>query len=186
MRYLFILLLVGTLSMVQGCAAPLGSGGSLLSTSDRRTAGTIVEDDTIENKSRQRIEDKFKSDARVTVVAFNRLALITGEVKTENMKMDVERIVGSIPNVKDVANELMVATDPKSTIRNNDSRIDSNVRARFSKSKAFASEHIRVVTDAGVVYLMGLVTHAESNASSEIASTTVGVQKVVRAFEYID
>jgi osmotically-inducible protein OsmY len=111
MRYSFALFFA-LLGMLQGCVAPVvaaGVGaGMMMSASDRRSAGTMVEDDTIESKSQKRIDDKYKNTAHVSVTAFNRFALVTGAVASEEAKMDIERIVGSIPNVKGIANELVV------------------------------------------------------------------------------
>ncbi len=187
MRRTFVLLTA--LGLLQGCVAPVvaaGVGaGVMMSTTDRRSAGAMVEDDTIESKSQKRIDDKYKDGAHVSVTAYNRFALITGSVASENMKMDIERIVGSIPNVKGIANEVQVG-NAAGIGGSGDSLITSETKMRFVRSNAFKADHVKVVTESGVVYLMGLVTRAEADASSEIASTTKGVQKVVRVFEYID
>jgi osmotically-inducible protein OsmY len=183
------LLLFAVLWLLQGCVAPVvaaGVGtGLMVSSNDRRSAGTMIEDDTIESKGQKRIEEKYK-DSHASITAFNRFALITGTAPSENVKMDIERIVGSIPNVKGIANELVVGDASKGGSTTGDSRITGNVKIRFVKSPAFKADHIKVVTENGVVYLMGLVTRAEADAASDIASTTAGVQKVVRVFEYID
>lgn len=188
MRYPFAFLFV-VLGLLQGCVAPVvaaGVGGALMTSNDRRSAGTMVEDDTIESKAQNRIEEKYKDNAHVSITAFNRFALVTGTVTNDNTKMDIERIVGSIPNVKGIANELVVGTASGLAGHSADSRITGNVKMRFVKSPAFKADHVKVVTETGVVYLMGLVTRAEADAASDIASTTSGVQKVVRVFEYID
>jgi osmotically-inducible protein OsmY len=189
MRYLFVLLLAAS-GLLQGCVAPVvaaGVGaGVMMSAADRRSAGTMVEDDTIENKAEKRIEEKYKDTAHVSVTAYNRFALVTGTVASEDAKMDIERIVGSIPNVKGIANELLVGKVSANASNSSDSRITGNVKMRFVKSPKFKADHVKVVTENGVVYLLGLVTHAEADAASDIASTTAGVQKVVRVFEYID
>jgi osmotically-inducible protein OsmY len=166
-------------------AAGVGAG-IMVSSTDRRSAGAMVEDETIENKSQKRIEEKYKDTVHVSVTAYNRFALVTGTAATEDAKMDIERIVGSIPNVKGIANELAVGTPASFGANTSDSRITANVKMRFVKSPAFKADHVKVVTERGVVYLMGLVTRAEADAASEIASTTANVQKVVRVFEYID
>jgi osmotically-inducible protein OsmY len=176
--------------LLQGCVAPVvaaGVGtGLMMSAADRRSAGTMVEDDTIESKSQKRIEEKYKDSVHASVVSFNRFALITGTTASETAKMDIERIVGGIPNVKGIANELVVNTASGSSTQGSDSRITGNVKLRFVKSPAFKADHVKVVTENSVVYLMGLVTRAEADAASDIASTTAGVNKVVRVFEYID
>jgi osmotically-inducible protein OsmY len=183
-------LLFAVLGVLQGCVAPVvaaGVGaGMVMTASDRRSAGTMVEDDTIESKAQKRIEEKYKDTAHASVTAYNRFALVTGTATTEAVKMDIERIVGSIPNVKGIANELVVGNAAGTTSSTGDTRITGNVKVRFVKSPAFKADHVKVVTEGGVVFLMGLVTHAEADAASDIASTTAGVQKVVRVFEYID
>jgi osmotically-inducible protein OsmY len=189
MRFTFALLFAAS-GLLQGCVAPVvaaGVGaGVMMSAADRRSAGTMVEDDTIESKAQQRIDEKYKDAAHASVTAYNRFALITGTVASEEAKMDIERIVGGIPNVKGIANELVVGTASGVGTHSGDSVITSETKMRFVRSTAFKADHVKVVTESKVVYLMGLVTHAEANASSEIASTTKGVQKVVRVFEYID
>ena len=190
MRYSLVLSLAGCLLVLQGCVVPMvaaGVGvGAEMSSSDRRTAGAMVEDESIENKSDQRIADKYKTDTHVNVTAFNRFVLISGEVSNETVKMDIERMVGSVPNVKGIANELVVAGVSSMGARSTDSRITSSVKMRFVKNKTFKADHIKVITESSVVYLLGLVTHAEADAASEIAATTRGVLKVVRVFDYID
>jgi osmotically-inducible protein OsmY len=189
MRYSFVFLLAA-LGLLQGCVAPVvaaGVGaGIMVSSTDRRSAGAMVEDDTIENKSQKRIEDIYKDTAHVSVTSYNRFALVTGTVPNEAAKMDIERIIGSIPNVKGIANELVVGSPPVNGTNSSDSRITGNVKMRFVKSSALKADQIKVVTENSVVYLMGLVTRAEADAASDIASTTASVQKVVRVFEYID
>ncbi|MBI5006633.1 MAG: BON domain-containing protein [Nitrosomonadales bacterium] len=188
MRYPFVFLFV-VVGLLQGCAVPVvaaGVGAGAMMSADRRSTGTMVEDDTIESKAQKRIDDKYKDASHVSVTAFNRFALITGTAADENAKMDIERIVGSIPNVKGIANELSTGQASGLAKHGDDSRITGNVKLRFVKSTAFKADHVKVVTENGVVYLMGLVTRAEADAASDIASTTANVAKVVRVFEYID
>ena len=180
--WIAVLMLAGILS---GCVAG-GSGNALNSANERRTQGTVLDDQNIENKAQQRIVDKYKAGTQVTVTCFNRFALLTGQAPNEASKMDIERIVGGIPPVKGIANEIRVGGIANSNARSSDSGVSGDVRRRFQSSKAFNYEQIRVFTESGVVYLMGIVTHAEADAASEIASTTNGVQKVVRVFEYMD
>jgi len=188
MRYSLVFL--ASVTLLQGCVAPVvaaGVGaGMMMSATDRRSTGAMVEDDTIESKSQKRIEEKYKDSAHVSVTAYNRFALVTGSTVSEEAKMDIERIVGSIPNVKGIANEVVVGKGAAASSATSDSRVTGSVKVRFVKSPAFKADHVKVITEGGVVYLMGLVTHAEADAASDIASTTSGVQKVVRVFEYID
>ncbi len=185
-----LVLLLAALALLQGCAAPVIAAsvgaGVIMSASDRRSAGAMVEDDTIESKAQKRIDEKYKDNVHASVTAYNRFALITGTTTSEAAKMDIERIVGGIPNVKGIANELVVGSASGLATHSTDTRITGSVKMRFVKSKDFKADHVKVITESSVVYLMGLVTHAEADAAAGIASTTNGVQKVVRVFEYID
>ncbi len=187
MRYLFVMLFVA-LGLLQGCAAPVVAAGAgmMISASDRRSTGAMVEDDSIESKAQKRIDEKYQDAAHVSITAYNRFALVTGTAASEEAKMDIERIVGAIPNVKGIANELVVGTASGIGTHSADARLTGSVKMRFVRNKSLKADHVKVVTENSVVYLMGLVTHAEADAASDIASTTNGVQKVVRVFEYID
>jgi len=183
MRYLNILLLAAALVAVQGCAGVAAKVGG--NASDRRSEGTRVEDDSIETKAMARIQEKFKDAAQVTITSYNRFVLITGDALSEDIKKEIERVVYSVPNVKKFSNEVIVGALATSSARRTDSGITSDIRYGINKNKSITGT-VKITTDRGVVYLLGLVTHAEANAASEIASTTAGVQKVVRVFEYID
>lgn len=181
MRNVWLLLMLA--AGISGCAQ---MGGVVDMASERRTQGTVLDDQNIEVKALQRIAEKHTSNVRVNAACFNRFVLLTGQVPNESVKMDIERIVGGIPPVKGIANELQVSSAPASLIRNSDSGVANAVRQRFLGSKAFNRDHIKVSAESGVVYLMGIVTHAEADVASDIASTTAGVLKVVRVFEYMD
>jgi osmotically-inducible protein OsmY len=133
-----------------------------------------------------RIQEKYKDKAQITVTSYNRFVLITGDAPNEDTKSNIERVVYSVPNVKKIANEVSVGALANSSLRRTDSNISHDIKSGLSNSKSLQSGAIKVTTERGVVYLLGLVTHAEANAASEIASTSSGVQKVVRVFEYID
>ncbi len=184
MRLPGVLLLIFFVTAGYGCSglAARVAGGS----GDRRTAGTQVEDDAIESKSMSRIQEKFKETAQITVTSYNRFVLITGDAASEDAKTNIERIVYSVPNVKKIANEISVGPLANSSIRRTDAGISREIKGEFNQNKSLQAGAIKVATERGVVYLLGLVTHAEANIASEIASTTNDVKKVVRVFEYID
>jgi len=139
----------------------------------------------MEIRAANRITEKYGDKVHVNVTSFNRMVLLTGEVPNEAAKGDVEKIASSVPNVKSISNELAIAGPSSFGGRSNDSYITSKVKARFVDANKFAANHVKVVTEAGVVFLIGMVTQAEANAAVEIARTTGGVQKVVRVFEII-
>lgn len=188
MRYTLLLLIAG-LPLVQGCA-PLVVGGAaatgVLIAEDRRTIGTITEDQGIEFKAAGRISERFKDGLHVNVTSYNRMVLLTGEVPDAAAKEQVERIVRGIDNVRGVYNELAVAGVSSLTARANDSITTSKVKARFVDAQKFNPLHVKVVTENSVVYLLGLVKRQEASDATEVARTTSGVQKVVRVFEYLD
>lgn len=174
-----------TLFSLAGCASGIGKIGSYSAT-DRRTAGTVIEDNAIESKANDHVETKYKATVHVNVTSFNRFVLITGEVATDETKTQVARIVGSVPNVKGYANELTVGALSKFSSRSSDAFITSSIKSLLNKSKKVQADQVRVITENGIVYLMGLTTRAEADAASDIASTVRDVKKVLRVFEYID
>jgi osmotically-inducible protein OsmY len=178
--------LAALLPALQGCitAAAVGAGTVALMVEDRRTTGVYVEDENIEWKVVARMNSDFKA-AHVNGTSFNRKVLLTGEAPTEEMKNSIEATVKAMPEVAGVVNELVVAGNSSLTSRGNDSLITSNVKTRMVGNGKFATNHVKVVTEAGAVYLMGIVTQAEGEAAVEIARSTSGVSRVVKVFEYL-
>jgi osmotically-inducible protein OsmY len=173
--------------MLAGCfgAAAVGVGAGALMMADRRNPETFVSDEGMEIRAANRITEKYGDKVHVNVTSYNRMVLLTGEVPNEAARADVEKLASSVPNVKSISNELAIAGPSSFGGRSNDSYITSKVKARFVDANKFAANHVKVVTEAGVVFLIGMVTQAEANAAVEIARTTGGVQKVVRVFEVI-
>jgi osmotically-inducible protein OsmY len=178
---------IAATATLQGCfpIAAVGVGATALVVDDRRSTGFYVEDENIEWKARSVLIDRFK-ESHVNVTSFNLGVLLTGEVLDEKMKADVGEAIRKIPNVKNVTNELAVGGKSSLTARSNDTLITTNVKARFLGAKGFSSNHVKVITEASVVYLMGLVTKEEGDAAADVARTTSGVSRVIKVFEYID
>ena len=188
MRFLNYLLLAAVLGALQGCFPLIatGVGAGALMAADRRTTGSYIEDEGIEDKAISRINTKYGNAIHMNVTSFNRHVLITGEVTNEEIKTGIAQIVSGIPNVKAVSNELTVSGSTSITSRSSDSIITGNVKLRFLNSKAFQADHVKVITENGTVFMMGLVYHKEAEAATDIASTTSGVERVVKVFEYLD
>lgn len=172
---------------LSGCVplVAVGVGAGTLMIVDRRTSGAYYEDETIEWKTRNAIGSRYAGRADISPTSYNRNLLLTGQVPDEATRREAEELVRQLPNVRNVTNELQVASVSDLTAQSNDAYITSQVKARFVEAKRFSANHVKVVTEAGTVYLMGLVTQAEADAATEIARTTSGVRKVVRIFEYI-
>ncbi len=182
MRGSWLVAALSALLLLQGCAQTNGLSGSGI---ERRSEAAVQDDRNIEYNARQQIAARYRSNIQVNVTCFNRFALITGQVPDDATKQGVERIVGSISPIKGIANELHVGGLNDTGLRRSDSGVSGDVRTRFLEDKSFNRDHIKVYTEEGVVYLMGIVTRAEADAASEIAATTRGVKKVVRVFEYM-
>lgn len=182
-----LILLAVLVPFLAGCfgVAAVGVGAGALVFADRRQAETIATDEGIEIRAASRISDKFGDRAHVNVTSYNRTLLLTGEVPDAATKAEIEKLVAAVPNVKAISNELRIGTVSTLSNRGNDTFITSKVKARFIDASQFSANHIKVVTESGVVYLLGLATQREASAAVEIARTTAGVQKVVRVFEII-
>ncbi len=185
-KLLGLAILVATIPLLQACfpLAVTGMGAAALMASDRRTPGIYIEDEDIELKALGRLSKGFEG-SHVNATSFNRHVLLTGEVPNEETKKRVEDAVRGIVNVKEVTSELQVAGVSSLASRGNDALVTSNVKARMLGNPNFSASHVKVITEAGVTYLMGLVTPAEGEAAAEVARTTSGVSRVVKVFEYI-
>lgn len=183
------LLLLLLTAALQGCvtAVVASVGAGVAVANDRRTSGAYVEDGAIEAKSFDLIGKRFKDAAvHVNVTSFNRNVLISGEVPSLEIKAEVEKMVGGIENTRNVSNELAISGASSLTTRAADSLVTSEVKLRFVNDKRFNANHVKVVTENGSVFLMGLVKKDEADAAVEVARNVGGVQRVVRLFEYID
>ena len=188
MRIVSLLLLVLLSGSLQGCfpVVAVGVGTGVMMAQDRRTSGAYVEDQAIESKASDRIGKQYKDNIHVNVTSFNRNVLISGEVPNDAVKTEIGKLASGIENVRNVSNELVVSGLTSLTSRGSDSLITSNVKIRFVDDKRFKADHVKVVTENGTVFLMGIVKHAEADAATEVASITGGVQRVVKLFEYLD
>jgi len=176
--------LAANLSACVPVAAGAAAEGGLIA-SDRRTSGAYVEDEAIEWKAVKQINNTLGDKAHVNVTSYNRNVLLTGEVADEAAKQKVESLIKGIENVRTVTNELTIGMLSSITARGNDSYLTSKVKARMLAENKFSANYVKVVTEAGAVYLMGLVTRKEADDAVEIARGTDGVEKVVKVFEYV-
>lgn len=186
-RQRIAVLLVLASTVVSGCAAVVvgGVAGGVALANDRRLTDVVGTDERIEIQAANQLSQKFGDAAHINVTSFNKQVLLTGEVRNEQMKADAEMIVLKLADVRSVYNELVVG--PISTLpnRSNDAYITSEVKARMTAAGKFNPLHVKVVTEANTVFLMGLVTRQEGQDAAEIARTANGVRRVVRIFEYI-
>lgn len=182
-----LILLAALVPMLAGCfgAAAVGAGAGALIFADRRQAETILTDEGIEIRAANRVGERFSDRVHINITSYNRTVLLTGEVPDATTRSEIEAIVAAVQNVKRLQNELQVGPVSSLTTRGKDAYITSNVKARFIDGQQFAANHVKVVTESGVVYLLGLVTQREADAAVQIARTSAEVKKVVRVFEII-
>ena len=186
-RFLLLFLALPPLAAsLTGCIemAAVGVGAAALGYEDRRTTGTLVEDEGIELRATNRVSERFGDKVHVNITSYNRSVLITGEVPDAKAREEIEKIAQTVPSVRSVTNDLQVAGGSSLTSRASDSGITGRVKARFLDASKFSILHVKVITEASVVYLMGIVTESEATEAVELARTTGGVRKVVKVFEY--
>jgi osmotically-inducible protein OsmY len=174
--------LQGCVPLVVGAAA----GTGIMMADDRRTSATILEDQTIEIKARNRIAERFGENVQASATSFNRYVLLTGSVPNEAVKGEVGAVVLEVPSVRNIQNELFVSGTSSFVSRSNDGLLSTRVKGRLVQNKNVGANHVKVVTEHGSVYLMGLVTRAEADEAAQTAATTGGVERVVKVFEYVD
>ncbi|MCE1241596.1 BON domain-containing protein [Oryzomicrobium sp.] len=174
-------------SGLAGCfpVVAAGVGAGALIVADRRTSGTYTEDQGISLKAGQRIGHIMGENSHINSTSYNRKVLLTGETDSEELRAKMEETVRGIPNVAGVYNEIKIAPPTPFTSRSADTFITSKVKGRFVDANKFSANHVKVVTEAGVVYLLGLVTQREADDAVQIARTTGDVRKVVNLMEII-
>lgn len=189
LRELTLVALLGLgVTQLSGCVpvVAVGVGAGVLMAEDRRTSGTYLMDEEIELKAGSRIRDAFGAEVHANVTSFNRRVLLTGEVPNDEVRSKVKEVVAAVPNVKEVQNELVIGGVSTFGARSNDAYLTAKVKTRLFDDRRFNANHVKVVTEAGTTFLMGIVKREEADAAAEVTAKTKGVNKVVKVFEYMD
>ena len=182
-------LILLSLYLLSGCTAAV-VGGAVVGTSvalDKRTTGDYVEDQNIKTKFTHLYyqDDELSEQTHINVTSYNRQVLITGEAPTEQLKQKLSHIAGQIKNVRKYFNEVSIGQPSSMSTRTNDSYLTSKIKTSiFSHMKELDGAQVKVVTESGSVFLMGLVTREQGNQITEITRTTHGVKRVIKLFEY--
>ena len=187
-RPLLVSLMLVVTCLLGGCAAAVGGGAAATAATvyDRRTTGTVIDDELIEFK----LLDAFRGDrelwdqTHINGTSYNNIVLLTGEAPSETLRQRAAAIAAGVTKVREVHNEIRVAAPSSLPSRSSDAWVTSKVKAAMINSDRVDSLRIKVVTEAGVVYLMGLVSPAEADAATDVARRVGGVQRVVKVFEY--
>lgn len=183
-----LILALTSVTVLPGCA--LFAGGAALTgammADDRRTTATYLQDEEIELRAGSMYREKRIEGVHANFTSYNRRLLITGEAPTEAVKAQVTESVTNVPSVREIVNEIQIMPPTSITSRTSDGYVTAKVKARFLDEKGFSANHIKVVTENGITYLMGMVKHDEGKLAAEVAAKTSGVRKVVKVFEYLD
>ncbi len=187
------ILLLGGALINSGCA-PLVIGGVAATTAsvahDRRTAGSIIEDDAIKLRvSNALYDDKPLNDnSHINVTTFNGIVLLSGETPTQAFRTQADEIARAQEKVRRVYNELQIAAPSSMMTRSSDAWVTTKVKGSLVglDIKGFDPSRVKVTTENGTVFLMGLVYHKEADAAVEATRKVGGVQRVVKLFEYLD
>jgi osmotically-inducible protein OsmY len=155
---------------------------------DRRSVGAELDDQTIEIRAANAIyDDKTLYDnSHIEVVSFNKIVLLAGETPTEALRARAERLVSAIPNVRKVYNEITIGEPTSFMTRSNDAALTAKVKGAMLGAPDVDAFRVKVVTENGTVFLMGLAYRREAEAAARVASEVGGVQRVVKLFEYLD
>jgi osmotically-inducible protein OsmY len=172
---------------VTGCApivVAAGVGAGTLVATDRRTTGAQVDDESIELKVATTTNDRWSTGVHLNATSYNGNVLLTGEAPTQAVKDEIAQMAGTTDRVRNVANEMVVGPESSFGARSNDTYITSKVKSRFVEANKFAATHVKVVTERGIVYLMGIVSRQEGDDAAQLAASTSDVVRVVKVFEY--
>lgn len=187
-RRLALGLALGAASIGGSGCLPLAATGMAVGTLaalDRRTVGVQASDTEIELRGSSRMSDAIRGSRGVSITSYNGRVLMSGQVPDEKARTDAERAMKQVPNVREVHNELETADRVTFSTTATDSAITARVKAGFVEQKVLSTNAVKVVTENGVVYLMGLVTQREGPAYAMVASRATGVRRVVTLFEYV-
>jgi osmotically-inducible protein OsmY len=190
MKQFFLPLLACGLLTLSGC-------GSLLATMEvdtieddpgERTMSQVLEDDNIETKARVNIHaaNEAFDEAHLVIVSYNGFVLLAGQVNNQALQAQATEVVRRIRDVRRIYNELEIASPSSGMTRTSDTWITTKVKSWLLGSTDIEGTRVKVVTENGVVYLMGLATREEAERISDKASGVSGVQRVVRLFELVD
>lgn len=174
--------------LVSGCAGVLvgGAATSAVVASDPRTTGTFVEDQSIELKALKLLSEdrELGEQTHIGVTSYNQMVLLTGQAPTAALRASVVATVASIAKIRHIHDEISIAAPRSLSSRTADGILTTKVKTRLLGTEALAATRVKVVSEAGTVYLMGLVPAEQAALAAQVASETAGVTRVVKLFEY--
>ncbi len=174
MRKIFAIVLIGV--MLSACGA--------------RSLGNRIDDQFIAPDVAHAIKeahvDLSTTTSRIVVTSYNGIVLVAGQTPRAELKELAGKAAQSVPSAKKVHNELQITTPTSGLVRSNDGLLTANIKARMLSYNDVPASKVKVVTENGTVYLLGIISRAEADRATAVAQEVNGVQKIVRLFEYID
>ncbi|CAL7963232.1 hyperosmotically inducible periplasmic protein [Gammaproteobacteria bacterium] len=185
--FLVVLLLPGCLPAVLVAGAGVGVAGSAIIYDQRSTKGIVEDRDvTFQTQNRLDSDKELHAQAHISIATFNRIALLVGQAPDNELRNRAESIAKSNSNIKMLYNEVTVEQPISNSARANDSWITTKVKTTLLTAPDLNSVSLKIVTENGVVYLMGLTTRTQAQIATDKTRTVAGVQKIVKLFEYIN
>ena len=189
----FVLTTLLSIFLLSGCAAvAVGTAATGVAVvHDRRSTGTIIDDQTIELKALKILYsvDNIRINSHVNATSYNGILLLTGEAPTDSLRSDITNRLRKIPNVRKVHNEILIAAPSSLMSRSSDALITSKAKValfELNKIKGFDPTRVKITSENGVVYLLGLLKQHEVTPVVETIRRVGGVQRVVKLFEIIN
>lgn len=179
------------------CLAATGCSSVLTATRDdpindnrgTRTIGSTIDDSLIETKAAVNIakaHPDLDQASHIIVASYNGVVLLAGQTPRQELKQLAEQAASSVQRVKRVHNELQVLKPSSALARSNDSWLTTKIKTQMLADASVPASRIKVITENGIVYLLGLVTRQEGNRATSVVQGVSGVQRIVKLFEYID
>lgn len=189
-RVLLTTLSLSVVLAASGCSAVIDATKKepIHETPTSRTTGSLIDDELIEVKALVNIGKASEAlrNSHVSVTSYNGVVLLTGQVPDENSRSLAESVVREIRKVRIIHNELAISGPTSHIVRTNDTWITAKIKVHMLGDTRIKANSVKVVTENGVVYLMGLVKRADADTAVEVVKEAHGVQKIVKMFEYID
>ena len=176
---------------ISGCTSVVNASREAPIEDDRgtRTFGSKIDDSLIETKAAVNIakaSPDLDNNSHIVVTSFNGIVLLAGQTPRADLKQLAEQTAAQVQKVKKVNNELQVIAPSSMLARSNDAWLTSKIKTEMLTDSAIPGSRIKVVTENGIVYLLGLLTQAEATRATNLVQGVGGVQKIVKLFEYID
>lgn len=192
-RYSLLIFTIGLAMLFQGCAEMM-VGGAVAGASvahDRRTPGTFIDDELIELKAVKRLSSnkEVTKQSHINITSYNNILLLSGEAPNETIRSQVQDMMRDLPKVRHIHNEIVVAAPSSMLTRTSDTWITTKVKTSLlgiDNMPGFDATRVKVVSENGTVFLMGILKREEADAATDAARRVAGVQRVVKLFEYLN